>query len=235
MKTYVFLHLYYKRFANELLDYICNIKELECLYVNIPAEFQYREEIISESKVKDIIRSRVPQSEFYNFKNTGRDPGGYFRLTQATAATMSSNDIVFCIHSKSCNLSPWGDPWRQNLLHPILGTPEIASDTIGLFKNEDVGLVGSNNYKCLEYGVNIDNCTKLYERLNLPEDVRFTSFVAGTIFATRRCVLDKVYSVISEDDFSEQDNISSDGVIPHAMERMYGAVTRSIGKKVIFK
>ena len=67
-----------------------------------------------------------------------------------------------------------------------------------------------------------------------PPDVLAGDFVAGTMFAARYSVLSELFSVVEESDFSEKDNSSGDGRVPHALERMFTTTARHLNKKVIY-
>ena len=237
-KVYCFLHLYYRRFTDTLMDHICNIPSLDRLFVNIPANQLPRHPKHKQKPLRDVVESitsKVPNTTFFNFDNTGRDPGGYFRLTKATNKIIEPNDIVFCIHTKSCNLHELGDKWRSRLLKPILGSPEAGENTIRLFNEEGGDLVGSKLERRKIYGPpNKKNYEMICDRLKINERYRYGDFVAGTIFAARYSILDKLFSVIEESDFSPKDNKSGDGRVPHALERMFATTARSMGKKIIY-
>jgi lipopolysaccharide biosynthesis protein len=220
------------------MDYVCNIPSLDGLFVNIPINQQPRHPNHKQRPLKDVvdsITSKVPSTKFYNFDNTGRDPGGYCRLTKSTKDIINPKDIVFCLHTKSCNLNPLGDSWRENLLYPILGTKAIAKKTISLFEQEGADLVGSKLERRNVYGPqNKKKYEMICDRLKIKEEHRYGNFVAGTIFATRYSILDRLFSVIEESDFSPKDNKSSDGRVPHALERMFATTARSMDKKIVY-
>ena len=79
MKVYCFLHLYYRRFTDSLLAHVDNIPNLENLFVNIPINQIPRRDGKEPAPLKQTVEkivNKVPSTGFYNFDNTGRDPGG---------------------------------------------------------------------------------------------------------------------------------------------------------------
>ena len=241
MKTYCFLHLYYKRYTQIILEHAVNIPNLEKMYVNIPKNQLPRADgkaPIPDENAKEYINKHINNVEYFNFENTGRDPGGYFRMTKEAEGTIDPEDVVFCIHTKACNLGggDFGFQWMSRLLQPILKSKELGENTLKYFEEDsDVGVVGSGFERKKYYGPqNKKNCTMLYDRLGIKEENRWGAFVAGTIFAARYSILQKTFSVIEESDFSTKDNISGDGRVPHALERMFSAVARNEGKKVVY-
>lgn len=232
VKTYCFLHVYYEELVEETMGYVNNIPNLNKIFVNIPEVSEDNEDDIATKESVSKFISEGVESQFYNFKNTGRDVGAFFRLTQETVEQIQPEDIVYCIHTKACQLHELGDKWRKDLLEPILKDQETASSVLELLLNGEADYVASNRKTFDLYWPNESNYHQLCDRLKININHRLKDFTAGTIFTLRYKYLNELYGKITEDDFSDLDNHRADGLMTHAIERLFTTVVRSMDGKI---
>ena len=231
VKTYCFLHVYYEELVEETMSYVNNIPLLNKIFINIPDVKEASHNVATRQHVEKLIPQGVDY-EFYNFKNTGRDVGAFFRLTKETKDLVNPEDIVYCIHTKACQLHQIGDVWRKELLGPLLGNPSAAESIHALFRNNEIDYAASARKSMTWYGVNESNYHELCDRLKINIKYRLGDFTAGTIFVLRYKYLEKLFSKIYEFDYTEEDNHQADGLKTHATERMFTTVVRSMEGKI---
>ena len=232
VNTYCFLHVYYEELVEETMNYVNNIPSLDKLFINIPKVSDDNEDdVATEKSIKKFIPKGV-KFEFFEFKNTGRDIGALLRLTKKTKKEIGKEDIVYCIHTKACQLHELGDNWRKALLDPILGDADKSSKAHDLILNNEADYVASAEKTFGYYGPNEANYHELCDRLKINLKYRLGDFTAGTIFILRQKYLDKTFSKINEKDFTDKDNHTADGLITHATERLFTTVIRSMEGRI---
>lgn len=209
----VYLHLYYTDLWQELDSYLQNIPEEFDLYVNF-VEDTY------DQKIAYQIIDQYPHAKIFKSKNAGRDFGGFY--TMLRYSTSGQSDVSILIHSKKSKTSNVknGDQWRRDLLEPILGSREIAANTLAKIRLENAGVVSAKRWRKTDpsqIGSNANNLSVLSARLGYDYSKYALDFTAGSIIAVNTILLEDIFKSLNYSDFIEGDYI--DGTMAHALER----------------
>lgn len=211
-KAAIFLHVYYTEVLDSMLDTIKIHSSQVDLYVNFVEE-TYK--VADENKVLKVF----PFAKILISKNRGRDWGGFFRISKII--NHEDYDVIFLAHGKRSfrDNRPLGDSDRDKLFENLFSTSENLKNYINSIRNGS-GICASLSHKITEKRVEEKNNAKHMKKLSLrhgyapPQDLDFTW---GSIFAIHSAILKKMFVDVSLDDFELYE--SSDGLLPHALER----------------
>lgn len=170
--------------------------------------------------------------------NRGRDLGGYYYLSRIEG--IGDDDIVALLHTKkSPHVSEQRrTDWVQHLIHAIGNTKDRFAQNVNLMCDDPtVMMIGAVSHLFIDNGgSNKEKLAALLLRLGLPDRLMLFPFVAGTMGIYRGIVLNRLFSVVHEDDLDQprpNDIVYNvDGQFAHAMERALGAIAHQLGKAV---
>ncbi len=148
-----------------------------------------------------------------------------------------SLDVIGHIHSKkSLYTGSEQEQWRHYLLHSLLGTPERIAWILGMFQADPaLGLVYPESYHGVPLWAhtwlsNGPACDALASQLGIALDhQRYIDFPAGSMFWARVDALRPLYALNLPLQAFPEEQGQIDGTLQHAVERMFGVVTRHQG------
>jgi hypothetical protein len=229
----VLMHLYYPEMWGELKRYLYNIEAPFDLYVNL-VDTSWTTEVLAK------IRSDRPEARISISANSGRDIGGFVRLLDQVEF---DRYVAFAtLHSKK---SPhvtrsFAEHWTSNLLDAILGSKEIVRQNLAAFIEDDtVGIIGAARHRNTDVGKNSDSLEHFLDLYGISEHNRHCEYVSGTMMMVRSEIMNTVYSKLSDFNFESGDDkgldFHVDGQAEHAIERIFGNVTKQYGYRFLWR
>jgi len=164
----ILCHFYYERLWNEITSYIDKITTPKYLYFNV----------VTKALVHK-INNKYPEAKVTVSENRGADIGGFFTSIDEWLKDGSPGELMIKCHTKG------NDTWRRELFEPIFN-----NDIIEIFKNDKVGMVGSE--KWLQNGKKYDHVNELCSRFQLKPNPLF--FIGGTVFCIRSNICKEFFS-----------------------------------------
>lgn len=224
--TAVILHLYYPELWEEIKNYLSALKGKFDLFVTIPRQVDFSEDIILES---------FPQARFYRCENRGRDVAPFLAVLKAIYA---QNYKYICkIHTKKSDHREDGATWRQDMLEKLIGSPKIVGNIKkALDSHPEWAIVAPKGHVVpytFYWGSNQQNVENLAKRAGIPADNVAFSFAAGSMFWFKPEVFERLVKLdISTEDFDpEQGQV--DGTLAHAIERFFGLLATHEGYQIV--
>lgn len=146
-------------------------------------------------------------------------------------------DIIGHIHTKkSLYTGSEQEQWRGYLIDSLLGTPERIAWILGVFQAEPrLGMVYPESYQSVPLWAhtwlsNGPACDALAGLLGIALDrQRYIDFPAGSMFWARVDALRPLYGLNLQLDAFPTEQGQVDGTLQHAVERMFGIITRHQG------
>ncbi len=223
----VVLHLFYPDLWEEICGFLDHLGDDFDLFVSLCPE--------SSCGVEERIREWFPDAEIRWFENRGRDIGPFFELLRE--GVLSHYEMICKVHSKKSLHRTDGDRWRGNLLHQLLGAPQIIREIEDAFAADpEVGLIGPANQldrREESWGSNRERMIGLASRMGVPATEVVLEFFAGSMFWARPSALAKLAALdLRLEDFEEERG-QLDGTLHHALERLFPAAVRAAGFEVL--
>jgi lipopolysaccharide biosynthesis protein len=178
------------------------------------------------SDLQDNIKKMYPEATIVVSKSFGKDIGGTIDLMNLIDTT--KYDLLCYFHTKRNN------KWRQELLNPILGSPERIRRIIKMFTNQSVGMVGA---KCwLRHKARYTTATtRKYKHFcslaGISKEIK--EFIGGTMFWSRIQLIREIQHLNFKGEHFECDPAMKDSTWNHAMERFFSALIQSCDYKLI--
>ncbi len=223
--TGVILHLYYPDMWSDLLPTLLNLGKQFDLFVTIPYEVDFSE---------DIIKGDFPNAQIYRCENRGRDVAPFLGVFSIIGKL--GYKYVCKLHTKKSPHISTGIEWQQDMLGKLLGSRKLISQIKKAFdQHPDWGLIAPQGHVApfnYFWKPNIANVIKLAHSIGIPTDNIGFSFVAGSMFWFRPEAFDLLLKAnISTSDF-EIEQGQQDGTLAHAFERFFGMVANYAGYKI---
>jgi glycosyltransferase involved in cell wall biosynthesis len=221
MRTLVHAHFFYPDLGNEFLAHL-TVNRSPCdLIVTTDTSSkasQLRQALCSYSGGRVDIRV-VP--------NRGRDIGA---LLTELRDDLITYDLIGHLHGKrspytgeSCNVTSWGDDWREFLWQNLIGGLHPMMDRIiaAFERQSDLGLVFPSDPNVCGWDENRDYAGQLAARMgwvtSLPDHF---DFPVGTMFWIRLDALRPLLNLgLSWEDYPHEP-LARDGTLLHALERL---------------
>jgi lipopolysaccharide biosynthesis protein len=219
----VVLHLYYPDLWDEICHYLGSLGTAYDLYVSLCWD--------TGAEVYDRIRATHPEAVIRYVENRGRDIAPLLAFLQD--GSLSPYELVCKIHSKKSPHRTDGDRWRGNLLHQMLGAPEIVREIRDVFDQDpSVGMLGPANHLDRSeesWGSNRERMRELARRIGGAEAEPSLEFFAGSMFWFRPAALAPLVALGLQPGDFEEERGQLDGALHHAIERSFPMVVRAAG------
>lgn len=227
-KVAVLAHLYYFDQWPKLWQKIQNLKDQRYdLYVNFV-------ESTWEPHMTEAVRQDCPDSHILVSRNSGRDIGGYVKLS--SIVDFASYDAVIFIHTKK---SPHIHPkkaalWFEHLTNAFLESPEKANQAIDiLMHNPHIGAIASAYWRDTGLADNQEKFDDLLQLFQISDENRQCEYISGTICLYKASIVDTFCQTLKKLLFEDGDGTSlafhQDGQYAHAAERVIGNLLRQQG------
>lgn len=219
----VLLHCYYP----ELIDYFASRLAAIGDTVDIDITFP---ETWTEQELQ-ALATAFPTARLTPTPNRGRDMAPFVAaLTRAKA----DGYAVFCkLHSKRSAHMANGDAWRERLVETLV-SPARLGEVLARFRNDPkLGMLSGENDRMTlgEHGV-MHNNRQQVDRLAGRMKLRWTAetpFTAGSMFWGRTAAFAPLLNLSNDDLDFEVELGRIDGDLPHALERLTGAIVLASG------
>ena len=224
-------HVYYTDLADEIVEAFLRCGTLHSVVITTPTptDKQLIDALEKLAKARPLLNIAV-----LPVKNLGRDI--YPFLQAIKHQYVLDCDVFLKLHTKkSLHLDEYkGRYWRQQLLTDLCKDKDQTAQIAGALHNSDEAwlacpeaFVAGNE----SWGKNKKNVKELARDLNIGVPQRLV-FAAGSMFWARSEIAKSLRKIhIDEQKFEVKKNVL-DGTIPHAIERLFGAVVIHYGKKI---
>lgn len=225
----VCVHIFYPHRWGMISEYLHNIEQEFDLFITCPTSLA--------SKLTD-IKSDYPEAVIIPVENIGMDVFPFLKAVRQYK--LYHYDAVLKLHTKN-DKSEVGDVLGQLALDGVLGTPTLVSKVLSeLLSLNEIGMIGS---ECLYRSAlkvmynNRPNIEKVLKAMSLDWPKEEWGFFVGTMFWVQGALLEKIafnYNDIISNLHAETELASTggDGQWAHGMERFFGFLPVSQGKKV---
>jgi lipopolysaccharide biosynthesis protein len=229
--TAIILHLYFRNLWSEFEWYLEKIQRPFHLIITTTEKDQSFEQSVFRS---------FPYAEIAVLENRGRDIGPFVQI--AMDGRLDRFDYFCKLHGKrSGDEGPravLGEVWRRATIRDLVGSDQQVERILSRFESSpNVGMIGSSRFRLPNdfiqhrdaWGANKPMTLGLASQLGIePEDFRL-DFFAGSMFWTRKAVLQSLRALnLSLSDFPVE-NGELDGEIHHALERLFGSLPQTVG------
>ncbi len=224
LKLATVAHLYYPELAESLIGYLRNIP------LNFDLYLSTRPEAVAE--LRALFSGDLPcrKTVVRGVENRGFD---IRPCLVEFAPDWTRYDLVCKVHGKKSTNHPQLAAWGRYLLDNLLGSPEIVSDILAWFREDQkLGLVFPDYFppmrQMVEWGSNWEIAAGLGARLNLQLDRQVQlDFPAGSMFWCRPAAIRPLFELgLGPDDFEPSPANTVDGTLAHAVERLFPASCR---------
>lgn len=231
--TAVVIHLYYIEPLDLFQRKLALLRQgTYKVFVTIPRD---------DPGVKDMIKSRFPDSEIFVVPNRGRDVLPFLKI--AKHLKQAGYTKILKIHSKKSIHRKDGDDWLSDIINELLpDDKEVREKIIQVLNMPTTSVVGPKE-QYISLPVNFDANSahiqkiigslfgpKIRKQVDIKRDEY--GFFAGTMFWARLDALDGILNrkyTISEFD-TEKGQI--DGTLAHGLERVFTLYPELNGKKI---
>lgn len=231
-KICVLFHMYYIDLFDEVCSYLSNLKMPHDIYVNVPINVFTKETV-------ELIRKRLPHSKIIISENRGRDIGPRLEIWK-DIHHKNEYDVILLLHTKKSPQLKESDAlaWRTNLMSAILGSEKNAEKAVSYIRKEGYGIVGTGKKRDKSIGKNEKNLALLFKKFGIPKDLQNIDYVSGTMMFLSAEIFDEVAQLISQKDFitstGQPQTFHNDGQLEHAIERIFGNISRKHNKEIRF-
>jgi len=237
-KIVVQAHIYYEDLINEIIDKTNNIPAIFDLYITTTS---FKKKEIIENYVKKFSKSYKYYIKIV--KNKGRD---IFPLLIQLKNNIKKYKYICHIHSKKTIKSPdYGRQWRQYLFENLLGSPEIISEILDDFEqNNKLGFIFPETfYGCSEFSLILRNREKKYINFILNKIFpgykigKKLDFPAGNMFWAKVTSIKEIFELKNIENLFPKESNQSGDTIMHGIERVWLFLVKINGYyyKKIFK
>ncbi len=223
--TGIILHLYYPEMWDEILSYLHNLGKEFDLFVTIPYQVDFSE---------NLITTYYPDANIYRCENRGRDVAPFLAIYSLVSNL--GYKYLCKIHTKRDTQIGSAVSWRQDMLQKLLGSPQMVQAIKTAFDQHiDWGMVAPEGH-VVPYNYfwsnNAARVTELAHSIGVSTDNLEFSYVAGTMFWFRPEALHLIHKANLDfrDFVSEQGQ--QDATLAHVLERFFGLATIYGGYKI---
>lgn len=223
----IILHFHHIASGKEIVRKLHQLPKSYRLFITISSP-------IPQDVFNDLVRLGVPLT-ILDVPNVGRDVRPF--LIALAHPEVRSCDYVCKLHTKR-NLNIHHENWIKAMLEGTIGNANTFNDIIRAFDADpELLMVGpepvykSGRKLMRANGLLCEKISKKIFGISPPED---WGFFAGTMFWARTSVLAAFADrwKMSKDLAFEPEPIGEDGALPHAFERMFGAIPVVMGGKI---
>jgi len=178
-------------------------------------------------------RQLDPQAAFRAVDNWGFDVGAHWQSLDYI--DLGQFDLVLLLQSKKSKHLRMGHSWRANLLHALLGSPDIWQANLAAFSaNPQLGMLGSALHRSSHDGWQYPAMRQALQALGMPTDFdtlkHHYAYVGGSMFLIRAHLLADMHKQTRRRlQFPRYEQLSIghrlDYSLGHAMERAFGLYT----------
>lgn len=179
-----------------------------------------------------VARSIYPNSNTYLVENRGRDILPFIDILKLI---LPLNYKYSCkLHTKRSSYRNDGSILFENLINPLIGSPEaIQSNIDRLQNNPEIGMISPSRHLVEP---TIKNSIANYSNIKRLELItatqhRYSKFVAGSMFWFRPFIFEKLSQI--DNSFFEIEDGSVDGKIEHSLERFFTTLSKDLGMQVV--
>ena len=232
----VVLHLYYLDLLPEIETYLKPIEGLVDIIVSVPRERQ--------RLFEPILKATFANATVVPVENRGRDIGALFEL--AGKIDLSGYTAVCKLHTKKGVTER--DVWRHMMLRCLVGSPAVVESIVDAFRaNGDLWLVGPADFHISTrrfIGPNAKGVLSLFAEMYPHAWPDFDwGFFAGSMFWFRPAAIERLAAAVDKahvhtshapgrTNAFDEERLSSDGGVAHAIERLFLVSAAVEGKLV---
>ena len=224
-------HVYYTDLADEIIEAFLRCGTLNSVVITTPTP---TDELLIDALEKLSKERPTLNIAVLPTKNLGRD---IYPFMQAIQHKYVRNcDVFLKIHTKkSLHLDEYkGRNWRQQLLTSLCPNKDQTSQiAAALHNSDDVWIACPEAFTAgnESWGKNKKNVKALAKEINIGVSKNLV-FAAGSMFWARNELAKALHNFHVEEHKYEKNKTSLDGAIPHAVERLFGAIAIHQGKKI---
>jgi hypothetical protein len=226
------MHLFYPDLWPEIAAFARNFEPLSRdVFVNVV-------DIAWSPHFQRELRELCPGAYVQLSNNSGRDIGGLLRLLDNV--DIKKYDFFAFMHDKRSPHIPAerAEYWRRSLLNAFAGSQEIVAECIEVFRADPtVGLIGAKEWRSTELGKNEAEYSRMLDLFEIDEQHRSLEYVSGTMFLIRSDVVQRIYDVLKSTKWEHggDKDLSIDGQLAHATERLVGNLVRQMGYRMVWR
>ncbi len=230
----ILIHAFYPDLLPELVAFAQNFRDATFdIFINVV-------DAAWTPALQEELRAICPGAFLMLSNDLGRDIGGFTRLLDHV--DIARYDVFAFMHSKKSPhiAAETGEYWRRSLLSAIAGSPEIARECLGRFRdNPRLGMVGAKEWRSRDIGKNVDQYERLLDILGVRGDNREIDYLSGFMFLMRSEIVARLYETLRklefEDGTDKDIEFHKDGQIAHGVERAVPALVRQMGYEVLWR
>lgn len=188
-----------------------------------------------DAAINELLRKHGldQRCEVMLFENCGRDILPFLHV--ADRLLNEGEELVLKLHTKRSTHRDNGDQWRQEMVHALLGDDAGARIIQHFRSNPALGLVAPAGHllPVREFiGGNGTQLAHLQVRLGLDGDINDAKFASGSMYWVRLQALRPLLDAHLYPSEFEPEQGQIDATLAHAIERITGAVTETMGLQV---
>ncbi|MGU3628812.1 rhamnan synthesis F family protein [Comamonas sp. C24C] len=223
-KSALVVHVFYEAIWEKILDYFIynNLEKYFDIFITTPT-------VCSEWVKKSVIGKNYVKS-VHVFENKGKDILPFLNVI----GEISENYSEFCkIHTKKGEDQP--SRWRASSAAQILGSSELIHKIQLDFRaRPDLGMIGASaRYFDLEEKMykNKENFEKVVSAVygETTNEIEDMGFFGGTVFWGDAQIFSDFSKRFLSKDFEFIENDEKDGMLEHAIERVFGILPKIYG------
>ena len=227
----IVLHLFYLDLLPELETYLKPLEGMVDILVSVPHE--------RLRLFEPIVKAAFPSAQVVPVANRGRDIGALFELGRQIDLT--GYEAVCKLHTKKGVTER--DVWRHMMLRCLVGSPAIVESIVDAFRsNGDLWLVGPADFHISTrrfIGPNAKGVLSLFAEMYPHAWPDFDwGFFAGSMFWFRPAAIERLATAVGKTHLPgktsafDEERLSSDGGVAHAIERLFLVSAAVEGKLV---
>lgn len=226
-KIAVLVHAFYPDVFEKIITKLSRIGCAFDLFISSSPE--------NQEWVQSAAIQKFPNTNFLIFENIGMDI--YPFLESVKILSKKGYEIVCKVHTKRGD-GPLGDAWQNIMLDSLIGSEKSFMEVKSYFENEpNLGMAGPAGTYQSAKRLMLENKEKI-EKLHgdiwgVGLNNEDWGFFCGTMFWARLSIFDKLQKNLYKFKNSFGSKYKKDGLIEHALERMFGLLpvieNKSIG------
>lgn len=231
----VVLHLYYQDLWAEFATAIDSLRG-KCdfdLYITLCQGAAHKDQT---RWLRRKILERFPVTVILELANKGTDNGPFLNCLELIRNLKQDYDYLIKLHTKKSLLGSsemWlAKVWRQELIQPILGSPQAVENCLRIFENDPlIGMLGAKKHITNHISTNGKLVTQYQKRWQIP---KMGLFVGGNMFWAKYSIFKNLlrdvdipaaYSELETGYVTDRQQ----GTRTHALERIWGYAVTNAG------
>lgn len=230
----VHFHLYYREQLDEFLEKLGNLDAgLFDLFVTM---------VRDDESVVEAVRTFKPDARVKVVGNRGYDIGPFIDFLNEI--NLDRYDYVLKLHTKG---RTWADmtktdqywirnrDWARLLVDALLKDGETIRRNLDAFeKDSSVAMIGSDGCRCSSprhYAELLPKINEVLARIGVAPVAR-CEFIGGSMFMARARIFKPLRGRYRLEDFEPSDGRVKEGLLAHAMERVFGVLAQLNGGRI---